>query len=85
MLSRIAAAALLALLATPAVAGKRPANNDFGHHGEQQYKYGVDHKRHGGVWIGNGHHHGGSMHGGHFGAGHGHFSSRGQGGHHWGW
>ncbi|WP_363346808.1 hypothetical protein [Methylocystis echinoides] len=84
MLKKIAVAAVAALLCAPALA--RDFTVDYGGLGRNT----PNHAQHGkrsrsGAWIDDNRRHHGAPHGGHWVGGHGHFSPRGQGGHHWGW
>ncbi len=81
MRRKIAVAAIAALVCAPALA------RDFSvDHGRNENRY-AKHGRPGrsGAWIDDNRRHSGAPHGGHWVGGHGHFSPRGQGGHHWGW
>jgi hypothetical protein len=82
-LKTVATIGFLLALCAPALArdggGVDHGRNDDRHHRHR-------HKNRSGAWIGdNRGHFGGPHHGAQWGAGHDHFSPRGQGGHHWGW
>lgn len=81
MLRKIILAAIAALVCAPALA--RDYNVDYGRHENFYAPSGKGHRS--GAWIDNNRHHHGAPHHGHWNGGHGHFSPRGQGGHHWGW
>ncbi len=81
MLKKIGLAAVAALLCGPALA--RDGGVDYGRNENRFAQQGK--RRHSGAWFGDNHRHGGAPHGGRWNPGYGHFSPRGQGGHHWGW
>ncbi len=78
MLKRIAVAAVAALVCGPALAG----GVDYGRNDSRAARHGRNRT---GAWIGDNRHPAHNPHGPSWGGGHGHFSPRGQGGHHWGW
>jgi len=71
------------LLASSSVLARDRFDVDYGRNDNRHYRHADRHRS--GAWFGSNRHHHGNPHGGHFGAGHDHFSPRGQGGHHWGW
>ncbi|MEK4035250.1 hypothetical protein WOC76_07405 [Methylocystis sp. IM3] len=82
MLRKIAAAAIAALVCAPALA--RDVSVDHGRNESRNVRHGRHSRT--GAWIDDNRRHSGSHHhGAHWVGGHGHFSPRGQGGHHWGW
>lgn len=74
-------AMMIAVLGAVLVCAPATARDRF----DLEHGRGVDHHRSGhnrtGAWVGDGRSDWRGRHGGH----HGHFSPRGQGGHHWGW
>jgi hypothetical protein len=81
MFRKIALVAVAALFCGPALA--REGRVDYGRNESRSAPQGKRHRS--GAWIGDNHRRGGAPHGGQWHPGHGHFSPRGQGGHHWGW
>jgi hypothetical protein len=83
ILKPLAALGIILALASPALARDR-SSVDYGRLDNSHYRH--QNRNRSGAWIGNNRgHFGGPHHGARWGAGHDHFSPRGQGGHHWGW